>query len=69
MSDKQIILCPNATPQFTGQWSVGEVRQMAQGLMMWLDSVPLNIGMPIESDITPPKQDAKISKKTGAQDK
>ena len=39
---KRIILEPNKAPQMHGPWSVGEVRQMAQLLAAWLDSIPLS---------------------------
>ena len=47
MSDqKSITLTPNQSPVFVGVWTIGEIRQMAQGLATWLDAIPLNIGKP-----------------------
>jgi len=43
---KSILLQPNQQPQFTGSWTVGEILQMAQGLTMWVDAIPLNINQP-----------------------
>ena len=43
MDEKQIVLKPNSPPEFIGDWKIGEVQQMAKGLLMWLDSLPLNI--------------------------
>lgn len=46
IEQKSILLIPNQQPQFIGNWTVGEIRQMAQGLLMWLDAVPLNTNQP-----------------------
>lgn len=44
--DKRIILIPNQQPQFVGNWTFGEIRQMAQALLQWLDTIPLTIQQP-----------------------
>jgi|WetSurMetagenome_2_1015567.scaffolds.fasta_scaffold648994_2 hypothetical protein len=41
MENKSITLSPGHVPQFVGQWTLGEIRQMAQSLIMWLDAIPI----------------------------
>jgi len=35
---KHIVLIPNQPPVFVGDWTIGEIGQMAHGLLVWLDS-------------------------------
>jgi hypothetical protein len=48
VSEKQIILQPNQPPQFVGPWTVGEIMQMAQGLIRWLESLTVTNAKPDE---------------------
>jgi len=38
---RTIILEPGKAPVFVGEWRVGEVLAMAQGLAQWVNGIPL----------------------------
>jgi hypothetical protein len=46
--DKRIILQDGNPPQFDGQWTVGEVLQMADALARWVQSLAVNAAPPQE---------------------
>jgi len=46
---KRIILEDGKPPEFVGQWTVGEVLQMAESLARWVQSLAVS---------APPKEDA-----------
>jgi hypothetical protein len=42
MEDRRlIVLEPGKSPVFQGEWTVGEVAAMAQGLAQWVNRIPL----------------------------
>ncbi len=55
MNNKQIILRPNQVPKFIGGWKLGEVQQMAHGLLQWLNNLDVNV----EKRSDPEKKESK----------
>lgn len=45
-TDKKIILGDGRPPTFVGQWTVGEVLQMADALARWTQSLAVNVAPP-----------------------
>lgn len=43
---RRIILEDGKLPEFVGQWTVGEVLQMAQGLARWVEALAVNVEQP-----------------------
>ena len=54
---RQIILENGKHPQFVGQWTVGEVLQMAESLARWVQSLTVSAPQPPANkpDDTPPE--------------
>lgn len=54
---KRIILEDGKPPKFDGQWTVGEVLQMAEALARWVQSLAVSAPPPStnKTDDTPPE--------------
>ena len=40
---RSITLIPNQAPAIVGEWTVGEILQMLQSGIQWIQSIPLGI--------------------------